>query len=225
MALDPVLEVSELFYSIQGESSYSGYPCVFIRLGGCNLRCSYCDTSYSYDEESRQIPIGTILVYVGKFPGSLVEITGGEPLLQENVYPLIDKLLDYRHRVLIETNGSISLNRIPDEVCVIVDVKCPGSGAGDSFLSENLQIVKNRIQNDQRSTEIKFVISDRSDYEWAKQYIHQHDLKERVPITFSPVVSKINPAQLGEMILTDRLPVRLQLQLHTLLWPGERRGV
>jgi len=127
MALDPVLEVSELFYSIQGESSYSGYPCVFIRLGGCNLRCSYCDTSYSYDEESRQIPIGTILVYVGKFPGSLVEITGGEPLLQENVYPLIDKLLDYRHRVLIETNGSISLNRIPDEVCVIVEVKCPGS--------------------------------------------------------------------------------------------------
>ena len=225
MALDPVLEVSELFYSIQGESSYSGYPCVFIRLAGCNLRCSYCDTSYSYDEESRQIPISAILEYVEKFPDSLVEITGGEPLLQENVYLLMDKLLGYRYRVLIETNGSISLNRIPDKVCVIVDVKCPGSGAGDSFLLENLQIIKNRLQNDLGSTEVKFVITDRFDYQWAKQFIHQHDLKRNVPITFSPVLSEIDPAQLGEMILTDRLPVRLQLQLHTILWPEERRGV
>ncbi len=225
MAPDPVLDVSELFYSIQGESSYSGYPCVFIRLAGCNLRCSYCDTSYSYDEESRQIPISAILEYVEKFPDSLVEITGGEPLLQENVYLLMDKLLGYRYRVLIETNGSISLNRIPDKVCVIVDVKCPGSGAGDSFLLENLQIIKNRLQNDLGSTEVKFVITDRFDYQWAKQFIHQHDLKRNVPITFSPVLSEIDPAQLGEMILTDRLPVRLQLQLHTILWPEERRGV
>lgn len=225
MVPDPVLEVSELFYSIQGESSYSGYPCVFIRLGGCNLRCNYCDTSYSYDEESRLIPIGTILDYVEKFPDSLVEITGGEPLLQENVYSLMDKLLGYRYRVLIETNGSISLDRIPDKVCVIVDVKCPGSGAGDSFLLENLQIIKKRLQNDQRSTEVKFVISDRFDYEWAKQFIHQHDLNGCVPIIFSPVISKIEPAQLADMILADQLSVRFQLQLHTILWPDERRGV
>ncbi len=225
MARNRLLDVSELFYSIQGESSYSGFPCVFIRLAGCNLRCSYCDTTYSYEEVSQKMDSTSIITYVDSHNTDLVEITGGEPLLQDSVYFLIDQLLEKKKTVLLETNGSVSLQKIPTDVCAIVDVKCPASDAGNTFLAENIDLVKKRAQKKLESVELKFVISDQNDFEWAKQFITQHDLLHSVPLVFSPVKERIEPSALAEMIIADQLPVRFQLQLHTILWPHSQRGV
>ena len=171
------------------------------------------------------VEIATIIKFVDEHPGAIVELTGGEPLLQENVYPLITELVTKGIRVLIETNGSISIARVPGEVCAIIDIKCPGSGVENPILRENIAHLQKRSQNAAHSSEIKFVISDQNDYHWAKQFIHKHELTEIAPIIFSAVTSAIKPRQLAEMILADQLPVRLQVQLHTILWPGENRGV
>jgi 7-carboxy-7-deazaguanine synthase len=211
------LEISELFFSIQGESSYAGQPCVFIRLSGCNLRCDYCDAAYTYAEPGVPKELDEIMAFVGRYPGFPVEITGGEPLLQENVYPLMKELLAAGRRVLLETNGSISLAQVPAGVVRIMDVKCPGSGMHEQLRADNFARLG-------PGDELKFVLCSRADYEWATALLNATDLNEAVVIHFSPVSGKLAPAQLAEWLLTDRLPVRLQLQLHKFLWPEESRG-
>lgn len=217
MKTPPQLEISELFFSIQGESSYAGQPCVFIRLSGCNLRCSYCDAKYTYEEEGAQTKTSEIMAFVAQYPGFPVEITGGEPLLQENVYLLMDELLASGRRVLLETNGSIDLAKVPTGVVRIMDVKCPGSTMHKHLLTDNFGLLGS-------GDELKFVLCSRADYDWAVELIKANKLNKALIIHFSPVAGKLEPAHLAEWILNDRLPVRLQLQLHKFLWPDIIRG-
>lgn len=212
------LLVSELFYSIQGESSFAGYPCLFIRLSGCNLRCTYCDARYTYEEEGERKTLDDLLAAAEEHPKALVEITGGEPLLQEGVYPLMDRLLEEGRTVLLETNGSVSLERVPPQVVKIMDLKCPDSGMQEKMDWHNL----NHLTPED---EIKFVLSSRRDYDWAMQKTREHALAQTAKLIFSPVVARLAPADLAEWILADGLPVRLQLQLHAMLWPDRKRGV
>ncbi|MFN2366510.1 MAG: radical SAM protein [Desulfurivibrionaceae bacterium] len=217
MKTPPRLEVSELFFSIQGESSYAGQPCVFIRLSGCNLRCRYCDAGYTYEEPGTLKDIGEILSFAGQYPGFPVEITGGEPLLQENVYPLMEELLKAGRKVLLETNGSITLARVPAGVVKIMDAKCPGSEMHEHLKKQNLGLLG-------PGDELKFVLCSRADYEWAAALTRKTPLNDAVIIHFSPVPGELDPALLAEWLLEDRLPVRLQLQLHKIIWPGINRG-
>jgi 7-carboxy-7-deazaguanine synthase len=217
LARDALIEICELFYSIQGESSYAGYPCFFIRFAGCNLRCTYCDTRYAYEGEHQPYSMEQILAELEKYPGIMVEITGGEPLLQEAVYPLFEQLLATDRIVLLETNGSISLEKVPENIVKIMDVKCPGSSMHEKMNFDNFGFINQK-------DEIKFVISSRADYLWAKQLVSTYDLPTRTTVTFSPVTSQIAPAELAGWILDDLLPVRLRLQLHTILWPGRTKG-
>ena len=211
------LKIAELFYSIQGESSYAGYPCFFIRLAGCNLRCTYCDTRYAYEEDHPSMDISRILAETEKHPAAIVEITGGEPLLQENVYPLMKQLLAANKKVLLESNGSRSLADVPADVIRIMDMKCPGSGMHEHMDPGNLDYL---TQND----EVKFVLGSREDYDWAADHVRKHSLPERTTVTFSPVTSILAPSTLARWILDDFLPVRLRLQLHTIIWPDKTRG-
>lgn len=217
MKTHPQLEISELFFSIQGESNYAGQPCVFIRLSGCNLRCSYCDAGYTYEEAGSLKGIDDILAFADQHPGFPVEITGGEPLLQENVYLLMDELLAKNRRVLLETNGTVGLERVPSGVVKIMDAKCPGSGMAEHLLPDNFAMLGS-------GDELKFVLCSRTDYEWAVDQLNKTDINKAVLIHFSPVVGKLKPAQLADWILHDLLPVRLQLQLHKFLWPDVIRG-
>jgi 7-carboxy-7-deazaguanine synthase len=213
------LQVNEIFYSIQGESSHSGRPCAFIRMTGCNLRCSYCDTAYAYDEGDR-LEISDIERKIGAFRCGLVEITGGEPLLQAETPELIRTLLDRRYTVLLETNGSLDIG-VVDERCIrIVDVKCPSSGESGKNRLENLALL---TPND----EVKFVIGDREDFGYAKSIISTHlagrnGLK---PPLLSPIFGRMNPEILAGWILEDHLDVRMQIQLHKWIWGAEKRGV
>jgi 7-carboxy-7-deazaguanine synthase len=211
------LKIAELFYSIQGESSFTGYPCFFIRLADCNLRCNYCDTRYTYEEDHPLMDISQIIKEAEKYPGAIVEVTGGEPLLQEGVYTLLEKLLSGGRTVLIETNGSISLRDVPEEVFKIMDIKCPGSGMHEHMVFDNFNFLSPK-------DEIKFVISSRDDYDWAVRLAREYNLQLLATITFSPVAKELSPKILAEWILQDQLPVRLQLQLHTILWPEKTRG-
>jgi 7-carboxy-7-deazaguanine synthase len=219
------LEVSELFYSIQGESTYAGLPCIFIRLGGCNLRCSYCDAQYTFQEQTEKIEIATIIEYVEKYPDALIEVTGGEPLLQKNTIQLLQQLLRNNRKILIETNGSVDISDVPSEVITIIDIKCPDSGSENSFLPANLDHIKSRCIKRKESCEIKFVISSKKDYEWSKKLVQEKGLSSLCPILFSPVTDRIAIQDIAEMILHDQLFVRLQLQLHTFIWPGISRRV
>jgi 7-carboxy-7-deazaguanine synthase len=218
------LAVSEIFYSIQGESSYSGRPCIFVRLAGCNLRCSYCDAQYTWNEGTQQ-SLASILEEVEKYPASLVELTGGEPLFQESCYPLMDALLRIKKKVLLESNGSLSIERVPIDVIAILDVKCPDSGSADSFFPGNIALIEQRLADLPGSCELKFVLSSHSDYLWAKEFIKNHALLNRLPILFSPVQPHIAPDDLAQWLLQDGLNVQLQLQLHSILWPNISRGV
>lgn len=210
------LTVNEIFYSIQGESSYAGYPCVFIRLTGCNLRCTYCDTTYAYDE-GRKYSIEALVKKVKTYNCNLIEVTGGEPLIQEGVYELLDKLVENRHTVLIETNGSLPIDRIKPRCIKIVDIKCPGSGMSDKMDFTNL---KKLSTND----EVKFVIGDKRDYNWAVKIISQENLHKNL-VHFSPVFGRLKPERLAMWILDDHLSIRLQLQLHKYIWSHRTRGV
>lgn len=213
-----MLNISEIFCSIQGESTYAGLPCIFIRLSGCNLRCDYCDTTYSYECEIT-LSINDIITKIKEFdPVKLVEITGGEPLLQHEVYQLISSLHENGNTILLETNGSISLKDTPEYIIKIVDVKCPGSGEENSFLIENLEFIS--MEKD----EIKFVLSDNFDYNWAKDFVMKYNLND-YEILFSPVSEKLEPQDLAKWITEDKLPVRMQLQLHKIIWDKEKRGV
>jgi 7-carboxy-7-deazaguanine synthase len=215
----PTLTLSEIFYSIQGESSYAGIPCVFVRLAGCNLRCRWCDARYTYEEPGTRWALSAILAEIDHYPATaLVEITGGEPLLQEGISPLMEQLLASGRTVLLETNGSLAIDRVPPGVVAVLDVKCPGSGMADRFDLANLKRLR-------PTDELKFVLASRADYEWAADFVRRHGLVGRYPIHFSPVVAELPPADLAQWLLADGLAVRLQLQLHTLLWPGRNRGV
>ncbi|RLC53766.1 MAG: 7-carboxy-7-deazaguanine synthase QueE [Candidatus Cloacimonadota bacterium] len=212
------MKLIEIFCSIQGESTYSGLPCIFIRLAGCNLRCRYCDTKYSY-ESKFEISVDEIISEIKKYdPVKLVEITGGEPLLQEKVYNLFEKLENEGFFILLETNGSISLQNVPEKIVKIVDVKTPGSECSDSFLLENLNFI------DADKDEIKFVLCNKADYEWSKDFIFQNNL-ENYKLLFSAVTDNLEVKDLAGWIIEDKLPVRLQLQLHKFIWDKNEKGV
>jgi 7-carboxy-7-deazaguanine synthase len=211
-----MLSVSEIFYSIQGESSFTGLPCGFVRLAGCNLRCVYCDTRYAYDD-GRVMSIDQIVDQLVDFQCGLVEITGGEPLCQEDTPALAKTLLQNGNTVIVETNGTVDISRLPEGTIRIMDIKCPGSGENGKMRWENLNAL---ADND----EIKFVISDESDYYWMKDMIKTHRISKSISIIASPAHGKMEPARLAELILQDRLNVRLQLQLHKILWPAAERG-
>ena len=213
-----MLTINEIFYSVQGESSYAGQPCVFVRLTACDLRCSWCDTEYAF-HEGRKRALDDVLEAVEAYGCSLVEVTGGEPLLQEDVYPLMQGLLDRGKKVLLETGGHRDISRVPGEVVAIVDVKCPGSGESDRNDWGNLDRLR-------RQDEVKFVIKDRADYEWARDVLARHDVTRRAAaIHFSPVHGVLDPKTLSEWVLADRLPVRVQLQIHKYIWSPTTRGV
>jgi 7-carboxy-7-deazaguanine synthase len=213
------LKVNEIFQSIQGESSYAGYPCVFVRLTGCNLRCSWCDTSYAY-EEGDVMELSDILYRVQSCRCPLVEVTGGEPLLQEETPELIRRLLEKGFRVLLETNGSLDVSPVDPRCVKILDIKCPSSGEAENNRFGNLEHLT-------ELDEIKFVIGDRGDYDYAREklsLIFQKTTGKNI-IHFSPLHGRMEPRMLAGWILEDRLPVRMQLQIHKILWPAERRGV
>jgi 7-carboxy-7-deazaguanine synthase len=214
-----MLKVNEIFYSIQGESSYAGRPCVFVRLTGCNLRCSYCDTRYAY-EEGKYLDIEEIIKGVMSYRCMLVEITGGEPLMQKDTPLLIQKLLDMGFEVLLETNGSMDISVIDDRCVKILDIKCPSSGEAKRNYLDNLK----RLQP---KDEIKFAIGSREDYDYAKKilsFIDRADGNSKPPL-FSPVHGRLNPELLAQWILADHLDVRMQIQLHKIIWDPETRGV
>ncbi|MCL2789899.1 MAG: radical SAM protein [Desulfobulbus sp.] len=222
MATEP-LRVSELFYSIQGESTRAGLPCLFIRLSGCNLRCAYCDAGYTWQETGMPMSVAEILAWAARIPGMPIEITGGEPLLQTAVYFLMQALIQDGRDVLLETNGSLTLDRVPDAVGIIMDVKCPDSGMAEHNLPDNLDILRGRQQRGCRD-EIKFVLSSEADFHWAREILALGNLPTLLPVLFSPVRPLLDPAVLAGLLLQHRLPVRLQLQLHALLWPEKTRG-
>ena len=213
-----MLSINEIFYSIQGESTYAGKPCVFVRLAGCDLRCSWCDTSYAFNE-GHKMSIEDVLQQVEEYSSPLVEVTGGEPLLQEDVYPLMERLIDSGRTVLLETGGQIDVSRVPGAVIKVMDVKCPASGESDKVEWGNIDRLGSRDQ-------VKFVIQDRADYEFARETLRRHALDRRcAAVLFSPVHGVLNPKDLSEWILEDRLVVRLQLQLHKHIWGADVRGV
>ncbi len=212
------LIVNEIFYSIQGESTYAGLPCVFVRLTGCNMRCAYCDTAYAYDE-GHPMQISEILNTVGTFHCSMVEITGGEPLLQDKTPKLISSLIRKKYQVLMETNGSFDIRMVDPRCIRIMDVKCPGSGEHEKCDLRNFRHLGKRDQ-------IKFVIGDRQDYEYAKNILNK--IPPSIPtgnLLFSPIRGTLSPAELAGWILEDHLKVRLHLQLHRVIWPEIERGV
>lgn len=222
----PGLVIAEVFYSIQGESRFAGYPCVFIRLAGCNLDCSWCDTGYARKKNQGTFQSLTELVAMAdKHPGALIEITGGEPLLQQDVHPLMNMFIKEGRTVLLETNGSLNLAMVPDGVVKIMDLKCPDSGMNKEMDLTNLDLLG---PND----DLKFIINSRRDYEWAKTTCRdllnsrrQQSQKPGPEIIFSPIRESLAAAELANWLLADELPVRLQLQLHKVIWPDIDRGV
>lgn len=227
------MQITEIFKSIQGESTYTGLPCVFVRLTGCNLRCSWCDSEYTF-QGGRKMAAEDVLDEVRRLRpgGGLVEITGGEPMLQErDVVPLMQRLLDEGYKVLLETSGERPLERVPAGVLKIVDVKCPDSGEGDTFCMENLPALR-------AHDEIKFVLSSRADYEFAREFTERHNLAGRVnAVLFSPAFRKdatgardsshclLDPQELAEWMLADGVPARLGMQMHKFIWDPARKGV
>lgn len=212
-----MLKVNEIFYSIQGESTMAGLPCIFIRLTHCNLRCSYCDTEYAFFEGT-DFSVSEIISEVNKYGCNLVEITGGEPLLQKEVHVLMKELCDLGFQVMIETGGSMPIKEIDKRVKIIMDLKCPSSEMSDKNLYENIISLK-------QADEIKFVIGNREDYDWSKDLIHKYSLTEKCIVLFSNVYSDLEPIHLAEWILTDKLKVRFQIQMHKYIWNPAKRGV
>ncbi len=211
------LKVCETFKSLLGESTYAGLPAYFIRLTGCNLRCRYCDTIYAY-EEGREVPLSRLVAAARAAGPDLVLVTGGEPLLQEGTPTLLRELLEAKMTVLLETNGSLSLAPVDTRVHRILDVKCPGSGMAEHNHWPNLEILTDR-------DEVKFVVADEADFNWAIDVVRQHRLAGRLPVLISPVFGVTPPAAAAAWILNSGLPLRLNLQLHKYIWNPEARGV
>jgi 7-carboxy-7-deazaguanine synthase len=228
-----MLQITEIYKSLQGESTYAGLPCVFVRLTGCNLRCFWCDSEFSF-YGGEKMALQEVLSEVARLSptGGLVEITGGEPMLQEReIIPLMEQLLDADYQVLLETSGERPLARVPKRVIKIVDVKCPHSGEPNTFALDNLETLK-------AYDELKFVLTDRTDYEFAREFVLNHRLVERVhAILFSPAFEKtasgardtshclLDPQELAQWIVADNIPVRLSLQIHKLIWDPAAKGV
>jgi 7-carboxy-7-deazaguanine synthase len=213
-----MLTVNEIFHSVQGESSHAGRPCVFVRLTACDLRCSWCDTPYAFTE-GQKMTIEDVLSHVRAYACDVVEVTGGEPLLQKDVYPLLRRLLGEGKTVMIETGGHIDAAQVPAGVIRVIDVKCPGSGESDRNFWANLDALR-------PTDEVKFVVKDRADYEYAREVVERRRLAARcAAVLFSPVHGVLHPRQLTEWVLADRLPVRVQLQIHKYIWSPETRGV
>ena len=211
------LVVNEIFQSIQGESSHAGIPCTFIRLTGCNLRCSYCDTTYAYDE-GIEMSLETIIKQIEEYGCKNVCITGGEPLLQKSVPELIRQLSLLDCKICIETNGSLDINLLPKNTIRVMDIKCP-----DSLM--HVEMDWNNIKKLRHDDEVKFVISSKEDYEWAKSIVVKNDLTHKSKVLFGVVYSRLEPKIVAELIVSDKLNVRLQLQLHKYIWPDKTRGV
>ena len=205
-----MIKINEIYLSVQGESTHTGLPCIFIRLTGCNLRCSWCDTAYAF-HEGKNMSIDEILQKVENFGIHLVEITGGEPLMQDNVYTLMRSLIENGYKVMLETGGAISLERVPKDVIKIMDLKCPGSGEQEKNNLDNLKLLAPHY-------EVKFVILDKKDYEWSRDIIKRYKINETAHILLSPVFDKLELKEMVKWILEDRLPVRLQTQLHKIIW-------
>ena len=212
-----MLKINEIYASIQGESSHTGLPCIFIRLTGCNLRCTWCDTAYAF-HKGDDLTVEETIQKVETFSLPLVEITGGEPLMQEEVYPLMDKLLETGYRVMLETGGALPIDKVPEKVIKILDIKCPGSGEDKKNCLNNLKFLAPH-------DEVKFVLLDRADYEWSRDLLKKLDLPSSIQILFSPVFDKLDLKDLSEWILEDRLSVRLQTQLHKVIWNKNATGV
>ena len=212
-----MLKVNEIFYSIQGESTYSGLPCVFIRLTGCNLRCKYCDTQYALDE-GEGLTLAEIQKRVAYYDCNLIEITGGEPLLQAPVANLSKNLIEQGKTVLIETNGTQNIDQLPDQTIRIMDIKCPGSGESIKMNWKNID----RLRADDN---VKLVISHREDFDWAISVVKTYNLLNKVNVLFSPAYGILNPEILAEWLLKLSLPIRLNLQIHKYIWHPNRRVV
>lgn len=212
-----MLKVNEIFKSIQGESSYVGLPCAFLRLTGCHLRCSWCDTEYSF-YEGVQMTVDEVVRRVEALGLKLFELTGGEPLLQKDAFILTARLLDLQYTVLVETSGAVYLESLDPRAVKIMDIKCPGSGMSSTMIWENLRFMRPR-------DEIKFVIRDRTDFDWACGVMHERGMAGLSEILFSPVFNELSPQELAGWILEKNLPVRLQLQIHKYIWSPEARGV
>jgi 7-carboxy-7-deazaguanine synthase len=217
MTTRPSLNITEIFHSIQGESTRVGQPCVFVRLTGCPLRCTWCDTEYAF-YGGTTMPIEAILEKVQSYGCPLVEVTGGEPLHQPGSLVLLTQLCEAGFQVMLETSGACDISNVDERVSIILDVKCPGSGMTDRMRWDTLAHVS-------RKDEVKFVLKDRADYEWARDILKQYELGNRCPVHFSPVYGALHLQSLAEWILEDRLPVRLQLQLHKVIWDPQTRGV
>jgi 7-carboxy-7-deazaguanine synthase len=213
-----MLTVNEIFFSIQGESTHAGRPCVFVRLTGCDLRCSWCDTAYAFGEGQKR-SVASVVEEVRGYLCPLVEVTGGEPLMQPDVYPLMDALAGSGMVVLLETGGQASLERVPGGVVRIMDIKCPGSGESGRTDWTNVERLR-------PPDEVKFVIRDRADYDYARDVTRRFDLAARTAaVLFSPVHGVLAPADLAAWVLADRSPVRVQLQIHKYIWGADTRGV
>ena len=211
------MRITEIFHSIQGESSFAGMPCTFIRLTGCNLRCTWCDTEYSF-YGGTEMTAGEVYTEIEKIGCKMVEFTGGEPLLQKAVYPLIAELLDREYTVLVETGGSINLSNLDPRAIKVMDIKCPGSGMQDKMNFANIDLLTGR-------DEIKFVILDQNDYNYAKNIIEKYNLTLKTNVLVSPVYGRLDLKTLAEWILRDKVNVRFQIQLHKYIWGPEMRGV
>jgi 7-carboxy-7-deazaguanine synthase len=216
-AVGATLTVNEIFFSIQGEGTRAGRPCVFLRLTGCPLRCTWCDTAYAFYEGTKRTPLD-VLEEIARHPSRLVQVTGGEPLSQPAIFPFLTTLLDAGYEVLVETSGHVLVDRVDPRAVVILDLKAPGSGETARMEWRNVDLLRPQ-------DEVKFVIQDRGDYEWSRTVVVERRLQERATVLFSPVHGVLAPGDLAAWVLADGLPVRVQVQLHKYLWPGVERGV
>lgn len=214
----PTLRVTEIYKSVQGESTWAGLPCIFVRLARCHLRCVWCDTAYAFSG-GETIGISDIVKTCSELDCHLVEITGGEPLVQSACTELAQALIDTGFTVLVETSGTLPIEVLPDEAIAIMDFKCPGSGESEKNDWSNVEALSKR-------DEVKFVIADRADYEWSREVVRKYDLSDKCnAVLFSPVFGSVTPADLAQWIIDDALGVRFQLQMHKFIWPPDARGV
>ncbi len=211
------LKINEIYYSVQGESTHAGRPCIFIRLTYCNLRCTYCDTEYAF-YDGKDMEITDIMSEIKQWDCNLVEVTGGEPLFQEECIDLLNELVNSNYEVMLETGGSLSISNVPKKVIKIVDFKCPSS----KMVKKNLWSIVDDLQ---AHDEVKFVIGNREDFDWAKDRITEYSMDKICTLLFSPTFGEINPQQIVEWILAENLPVRMQLQMHKMIWSPEEKGV
>ena len=211
------LKINEIYYSVQGESTHAGRPCVFIRLTYCNLRCTYCDTEYAF-YEGKDMEITHIMNEIKQWDCNLVEVTGGEPLFQDKCINLLNELVNSNYEVMLETGGSLSISDVPKKVIKIVDFKCPSS----AMEKKNLWSI---VEDLQPNDEVKFVIGNREDFDWAKDRITEYALDKICTLLFSPTFEKIDPQLIVEWILVENLPVRMQMQMHKMIWSPDKQGV